>query len=404
MIQETGSKQIRALILLLILVPLIPTAIMLRFMLNAAQAEKEDTHERLRSVYQQALFTAKLSFQNHAKNMEDGHKPNPREAFDFFNRAFDTDIQTRLCDQAGKPFPNGVSPAGELVASAPLGKTLPGWQAQLFLSKQAFHNSAMQEQSRIYGTTILTAILADLLIAGIAGYALLRNLRLNEMKSTSLATISHELKTPLAAMTVLIDTLRESRYRDPKQLPEYLDMIAQENIRLSRLVDNFLTLSRLDQNLYAFKPQPLDASELVRSVAEDFCALHKDAKQALHTEIEPGIRPLSADKDAFAMALANLLENSFKFTGPDKRIFLRASQEPGFAVFEVEDNGIGIPKSERERIFAPFHQIDEKLSRAREGCGLGLSIVKSIIEAHRGRIVVESEQEQGARIALKLPN
>jgi signal transduction histidine kinase len=101
--------------------------------------------------------------------------------------------------------------------------------------------------------------------------------------------------------------------------------------------------------------------------------------------------------------LINLLDNALKYSGDEKRIRLRARREGEVLVFVVEDNGVGLTTAERRRIFEPFYQVDQKLSRTRQGCGLGLSIVQAIVTAHRGQIEIASEPGQGAAFAVRIP-
>ena len=112
---------------------------------------------------------------------------------------------------------------------------------------------------------------------------------------------------------------------------------------------------------------------------------------------------MKGDSDALTTALVNLMDNAWKYTGEEKRILLRAEARNGSVRFTVEDNGIGIPARERGRVFRRFYQVDQRLARSAGGCGLGLSIVQAIIEAHHGSITVSSEPGQGSAFTIELP-
>jgi signal transduction histidine kinase len=121
------------------------------------------------------------------------------------------------------------------------------------------------------------------------------------------------------------------------------------------------------------------------------------------TQIEPGLPPVSVDRDAMAQVVLNLLHNAVKFTGPDKHIRLRARRNGHGVAIEVEDNGIGVREKDRKRIFERFYRADDLLSRRTEGTGLGLAIAKRLVEAHGGRLDVESEPGNGSVFRVQLP-
>jgi signal transduction histidine kinase len=112
---------------------------------------------------------------------------------------------------------------------------------------------------------------------------------------------------------------------------------------------------------------------------------------------------VNAERDSLAQVLTNLLDNALKYSGAEKQIALRARVEPGVLAFRVEDNGIGIPDDQHQAIFDPFYQADQKLSRSREGCGLGLAIVRRIVAAHQGKIEVASEPGKGSVFTVRIP-
>lgn len=245
------------------------------------------------------------------------------------------------------------------------------------------------------------AIAANFLIAGAAGFAVHRQMKMQELKNSTLATVSHELKTPLASMRVLLETLVEGRYHDEGQLHDYLELAARENFRLSRLIENFLTLSRIERGVYSFHTEPVAPNDVVRSAIESMpLKLNGDR---IETRLAENLPPVRADRDSLNMVLVNLLENAWKYTGENKRISVETKREGNRVVFAVEDNGIGIAKREQVKIFDRFYQVDRKLTRNAEGCGLGLSIVKQIVDAHEGKISVESEPGKGSRFLVSMP-
>jgi signal transduction histidine kinase len=264
-------------------------------------------------------------------------------------------------------------------------------------------DDAVSGQRRIFIATGVLTTLAVLLIAGTAAMAVSRQITLQELKSTSVAIVAHELRTPLASMRMLVDTLREGRYRSEEQLREYLELIAGENERLRRIAENFLTFSRLERGRQALE----FAAVAPRAVAEQAIGPFKSRLEApgctFSLEVAESLPEVRADLDALSQVLANLIDNALKYTGSGKRIALGARAEGGMLVFTVEDNGIGIAPDQRRVIFQPFHQVDQRLSRTREGAGLGLAIVRRIVKAHGGEITVASEPGKGSVFTVKIP-
>jgi signal transduction histidine kinase len=227
--------------------------------------------------------------------------------------------------------------------------------------------------------------------------------RLTNLKNDLMATVSHELRTPLASMRVLLDTLLAGRCTNLVQSDEYLRLIAKENVRLSRLIDNFLTFSRIERNKQQFEQQPLDLRQLVLDAADAMGDRFTAPHQMLDVAVPDSLPQITGDREALLTALLNLLDNAHKYTNDEKHVRLRASANGDEVVIEVSDNGIGIPPRAQRRIFDRFYQVDTNLSRKAGGCGLGLSIVHHIIRAHNGTIAVESAPEQGTTFTIRIP-
>ena len=232
-----------------------------------------------------------------------------------------------------------------------------------------------------------------------------RSIRLTRLKNNLIATVTHELKTPLASMRLLVDTLRDDRMTDPAQAREYLDLIASENQRLTRLIDNFLAFSRMERNKNAFVFEPTDVTDVI----QDAVACVKDRFKApdceLSVEMDASLHEhrIEADRDALVTVLLNLLDNAWKYTDTPKQISVRGLAVNASVFIEVTDNGKGLTKREQARVFDRFYQVDQSLSRQVGGCGLGLSIVKFIVDAHDGNVSVKSTLGQGSTFTLQFP-
>ncbi len=204
-------------------------------------------------------------------------------------------------------------------------------------------------------------------------------------------------------MRMLVDTLLHGRYRSPAQLQEYLELIAGENLRLSRLTDNFLTFSRLEHNANALRFEPLPARNLAQQAAQLMRSRLEEPGVHFELSLADSLPDFSGDRDAMLTVLSNLLDNALKYSAEPKRIELRVDTEKEAVRFSVIDNGIGIARTERRQIFEPFHQLDQKLTRSRQGCGLGLSLVQKIVTAHGGRIELASEPGKGSTFSVLIP-
>jgi len=400
-LHEIKPKQLRALLLLLVLVPFIPMVLMLRFMLDALTGERDAAMERAAGVYQQTLVNAGPSLTKHLASKPGGQRP--EDARNFYRGLFDREIEVAIAEAGGSIVAGPSVPPGKLVAQSQLRHLDLPWQVRLYLVDDSAIKETVRVQFKIYAWTALITVVAICAIAAAAGLTVSRQLRLHELKNTSVATVAHELRTPLASMRLLVDTLREGRCRTEEQRREYLDLIAAENLRLSRLTDNFLTHSRLDRGQHAFTFAPVALRGVIDQAVSALRAKLNAPGCDFTLDIVEPLPDLTADHDGLLTVLTNLLENALKYTDDEKRISLRARATSNTVVFTVTDNGVGLTRTERKRIFEPFFQTDQKLTRAREGCGLGLAIVREIVTAHGGAIDVESEPGNGSAFMVTLP-
>ena len=297
-------------------------------------------------------------------------------------------------------FPPGVPADTEAVAA---GMWMPGWQLSYVpLDTRRPQDDARRETWRylLVGAAGIVMIAA---LGATVGRGFLQQFRLARLKTDLVAAVSHELRTPLASIRVLVDGLLEDRELDPGKTREYLALIATENARLHRLVENFLTFSRLDRGRYRFEFAPIAPSTVVQAAVAAIRDRLPDGRE-VRVEIAPGLPPLRADAAAVETALVNLLDNAIKYTPDDKRIHVRAQcDQDGFVSLVVEDNGIGIPAGEQRHIFTRFYRVDRRLARETGGVGLGLSIVDLVARAHGGSVSVRSVAGEGASFTLRLP-
>lgn len=296
-------------------------------------------------------------------------------------------------------YPPGATGDAEAVAAGPW---LPGWQLSFEPLDMAPFDAAVRHEVLTSLAVGFTALAVMTVFSVGAGRALRRQLRLARLKTDLVAAVSHELRTPVTSVGVLVDGLLADPDPDPAKTREYLQMVAAENARLGRLVENFLTFSRLERQAHHFVFSPVAPSAIVQA-ALDAVRDRLPAGCEIRVEVPPDLPAIPADRDALVTALVNLLDNAIKYTHTEKRIRVRAHREEDDVVLAVEDNGIGIPIREHRRIFRRFHRVDQRLARETGGVGLGLSIVALIVRAHGGTIDLTSESGAGSTFVLRLP-
>ncbi len=283
------------------------------------------------------------------------------------------------------------------------GPSLPGWRLAFSLKDQRLFDTAANQRIASYVWIGVLVVAAVIVLAALALRLVRRQMALTQLRNDLVANVTHELKTPLSSMRLLVETLLNSQPLHEPTAREYLQLIAQENLRLSRLIDNFLTFSRMERNKYAFGFKEVAAAVIldgaVAAVRERFSA------PGCHftTRIGSDLPAVLADPDALVTALVNLLDNAYKYSGDEKQITLSAGADHSRVIFTVEDNGIGLSARDTKRIFKRFFQVDQRLSRTGGGCGLGLSIVKFIVTAHHGRVRVGSRPGQGSTFSISMP-
>jgi signal transduction histidine kinase len=282
------------------------------------------------------------------------------------------------------------------------GQFFPDFKVAIHFKDNSVFENAASKQTTIYTWTGVLVVLLILASGAIAAQVIGRQIKLNRLKNNFIATVTHELKTPLSSMRVLVDTLLEGNYNDQQQATEYLQLISKENVRLSRLIDNFLTFSRMERNKQAFDIVLTNPAEISKAAAEAVQTKFNHENCKFTVTIDDNLPSIMADKDAMVTVLVNLLDNAYKYTNDDKQIEMKVFSENKSVCFAVKDNGIGMTRRQTRKIFDRFYQADSSLSRQAEGTGLGLSIVKFIVGAHKGTISVGSKPDQGTTFIVKL--
>ncbi len=240
-----------------------------------------------------------------------------------------------------------------------------------------------------------------------------REREVEQMKTDFVSIVSHELRTPLTSIRGALQLVlgraasgaAGATYDSPlsPRTRELLDISLKNSERLIRLINDILDISKIEQGSIQLRRVALDPADLCHAAEQEVSVFADGRDIGIDVHAEPGLAPISADRDRALQVLANLLSNAIKFSEPGQRIELTARQESGSVAFAVRDFGRGIAPEDHQRIFGKFHQIDSSLTRDVGGTGLGLAICKALVEEHGGQIWIESILGKGATFAFTLP-
>jgi signal transduction histidine kinase len=285
----------------------------------------------------------------------------------------------------------------------PLGPDLPGLVVRFRPADGGTAGDMGATRLWVYGAALFVVIGATLFGAYLLWRDVRREVRLAEMRSSFVSAVSHELKTPLTAIRMFAETLRMNRPADAGTRDEYLDTIVNESERLTRLLNNVLDFSQIEQGTKRYRREPHSLADVVRFATRAMKYSLEQQQFVLRIEIEEDMPPARVDRDAIEQAILNLLANAMKYSGESRSIELRLRSADGAAVIEVGDHGIGIDPAEHARIFERFYRVPGPETDRIPGTGLGLTLVQHIAQAHDGRVTVRSAPGEGSTFSLVLP-
>ncbi len=225
----------------------------------------------------------------------------------------------------------------------------------------------------------------------------------DQMRADFVANASHELRTPLASVTGFIDTLRGPARDDPVMREKFLNIMSEQARRMSRLIDDLLSLSRIEMNVHRPLEAAVDLVPLTAHVRDSLAPLAHDRGVDIVLEAPSAPVMVRGERDDLIRLIENLVENALKYGTGGKRVELKLRAEGSEAVFSVRDFGPGIAPEHLPRLTERFYRVDATQSREQGGTGLGLAIVKHIAARHRGRLSIESEPGKGARFEIRFP-
>ena len=259
-------------------------------------------------------------------------------------------------------------------------------------------------RDRMITSIIILGLLASILGLGI--WFLYSNIRremsLAQAKSEFVSNVSHEIRTPLSLISMYAETLEMNRVTEEKK-KEYQNVIAKEAARLSGIVNRILNFSQIQANKKTYETKPLNLNDLVDEVLKSYFFHLRDKGFTCELVKDENLKRISGDRNAIIEALINLIDNAMKYSQDKKNITIKTGEDGNFNFVEVKDEGIGIAKKHQHEIFDQFYRAPTGDIHNTKGSGLGLTLVKKTMEAHHGKIKVESAPGKGSTFRLYFP-
>ncbi|MBN1301784.1 MAG: HAMP domain-containing histidine kinase [Melioribacteraceae bacterium] len=252
---------------------------------------------------------------------------------------------------------------------------------------------------------IMIFIVAIILVLGVllVYRSTKREIEFAQLKSDFVSNVSHELRTPLALISMFAETLEMNRITSEKKRQDYYRIISQETARLNRIVNTILNFSKMEAGKREYRFESVDLNDIVSGVMGTYSFHLKNKGFTSSIGLYDGKLSIEADREALSEAFINLLDNAVKYSADKKEISIRTGVSSGNVFLSVKDSGIGISENDRHKIFDKFFRVTNGLVHNTKGTGMGLSIVKHIVEAHHGRIKLESELNTGSIFTIELP-
>jgi len=280
-------------------------------------------------------------------------------------------------------------------------ENFPPWRVEVFQEEDAAKGFPLIRN--IFFWTILALLVIVFFGSGLIIRTIVQEVNLLNLKSEFIASVSHEFKTPLTAMGAILERLLNDEVKDPKKVQEYYRTLNHDSERLKRLIKNVLDFTKIEDGKREYRLLATDIARLVRQTVDHFEKENELAGFRVETRIDENLPPVLADEEALKQALHNILDNAAKFSRREKRIDVAVIRGQDSVEIAVEDRGIGIPENEQKKIFEKFYRGKQASSVSPTGTGLGLTLVKHILDAHGGEVTVRRQPGKGTRVGLILP-
>jgi len=329
---------------------------------------------------------------------------------------------------------SGSAPSGSVTVRTNFTGNFPDWSLEFYQQDPRLLETFLTSRRGIYFYMFL-------LIAGILIFGLILTVRivaheleLAKMKSDFVSAISHEFKSPLTSIRQLAEMLQTGRIPSEERRQQYYDVLLEQSERLSLLTDNILNFAKMEEGIKEFKFEKVNINALLEDIVstiqdrvrhEGYVIQTKFEKSlpsimgdsaastiqdrvrhegyVIQTKFEKSLPSIMGDSAAITQAIANLIDNAIKFSGESRKIIVSSFTDDKYLVVAVQDFGLGIRKEEIDKVFERFYRGGDELTRIVKGSGLGLTLVKQIVEVHHGTVHVESELGRGSTFSISLP-
>lgn len=251
---------------------------------------------------------------------------------------------------------------------------------------------------------LITILLLILLFAVVFVYrAVKKEVELAQLKADFVSNVSHELRTPLALISMFAETLELERVKNEDKKKEYYSIISQEANRLGRIVNSILNFAKMEAGKRKFTFEPKNINEVVDNIYQTYSYHLQNKGFKFEKDLSENLPEVSIDSEAISEALINLIDNAVKYSADKKEVFLKTGKTNESIFIEVSDKGIGIAPNEQKKIFDKFYRVSSGLIHNVKGTGIGLSLVKQIVEAHNGKIELKSNPGEGSSFRIFIP-
>lgn len=229
------------------------------------------------------------------------------------------------------------------------------------------------------------------------------------MQKQFVSNVSHELRTPLTSLSAYIDTLNQGAWKDPEIAPQFLKVTQEETQRMIRMINDLLSLSRMDRGTSKMELELVNLNDFVAHILNRFDMIVKNSenkgekKYTIKRELGKQAIWVEIDTDKMMQVIDNIMNNAIKYSPDGGVITVRLTENQNKVILSISDQGLGIPRKDLDKIFDRFYRVDKARSRAQGGTGLGLAIAKEIVEAHHGRIWADSSEGNGSTFYISLP-
>jgi len=314
------------------------------------------------------------------------------------------DIQWIIRGRNGEAILQSDKPASipMTVKSSFIGN-FPPWSLELYQQAPRLFETLLSSRRGIY--LYMFILLAGILIFGLTLTIRIvsHELELGRMKSDFVSTISHEFKSPLTSIRQLAEMLQAGRVPSEERRQRYYDVLLEQSERLSLLIDNILDFARMEEGKKEFEFEMVDIGPLLEELVSTIQQQVRHEEFTVEAEIDAPLPSIQADRAAITQAITNLIDNAIKYSAGAKKIYVRVFKDHQYLIIAVQDFGVGIKPEEIDRVFERFYRGGDELTRTVKGSGLGLTLVKQIVQAHHGSVHVESEPGRGSTFSIRLP-